>query len=382
MFGRIQALGRKQVSHGAEGARRLEAGDYAEAETHLSRALADAEQHRSAPATQILLRLQLAEAQRKLEKFDQAKQTLEGAIVCTAREGNAAAYVECLDALAGIFDDAGDFAGAHKLLEEAGRVEATLPHPDHKNVARRTRRMGVARHKMGQDAGALLEKAVTLYGQVFGAENLETGDLLTELGVIYRGQGKHADAQRCLQRAVKIHENVCGPDSKEALRDLQLLAKSFEESGDQEAAAARYERLLKQIQFAVGCNMDEVAETQCRIARSYVRWGNHARARELLNEAAGTFGRTKGPRMAGTLETLAHVEELSGHLRSAIGELERAAAIWEAGGDQHRADLARNMAKRAELYTHLQETDEARWLRETAATLRDQSPEDLPAESH
>jgi tetratricopeptide (TPR) repeat protein len=373
MFGRIQAWGRKQVTHGAEGERYLEAGNYPEAERHLSLAVADAEEHRHAAATQILLRLQLAEAQRKLGKFEQAKQTLGAAIVCTAREGNTAAYVECLDALAGIFDDAGDFSEVQKLLEEAGRVEAALPHPDLRNMARRTRRLGVARHKTGQDASSLLEKAVTLYGQAFGAEDLETGDSLTELGLIYRGQGKHAEAQRCLRRAVTIHENSCGPDSNEAVRDLQHLAASLEESGNLDAAAAQYERLLMQIQRTVGCNLDEVAEMQCRIAGWYVRWSNYSRARELLSEAIGTFGRTKGPRMASTLETLAHVEELSGHLRSAITELGRAAKIWEAGGPQHRTELARNMDKRAELHTLLQETDEAQWLREGVAKLSGQA---------
>jgi tetratricopeptide (TPR) repeat protein len=372
MFGRIQAWGRKQVTHGAEGERYLEAGNYPEAERHLSLAVADAEEHRHAPATQILLRLQLAEAQRKLGKFDQAKQTLGAAIVCTAREGNTAAYAECLDALAGIFDDAGDFSEVQKLLEEASRVEAALPHPDLRNVARRTRRLGIARHKMGQDASSLLEKAVTLYGQAFGPEDLETGDSLTELGLIYRGQGKHAEAQRCLRRAVTIHENGCGPDSNEAVRDLQHLAGSLEESGNLDAAAAQYERLLMQIQRTVGCNLEEVAEMQCRIAGWYLRWSNYSRSRELLSEAIGTFGRTKGPRLANALETLAHVEELSGHLRSAIAELSRAATIWEVGGHQHRTELVRNMDKRAELHTRLQETNEARWLRESAAKLSGQ----------
>ena|SRR5712691_1427072 len=103
------------------------------------------------------------------------------------------------------------------------------------------------------------------------------------------------------------------------------------------------------------------------------RWSNYSRSRELLSEAIGTFGRTKGPRLASALETLAHVEELSGHLRSAIAELGRAATISEVGGHQQRTELARNMDKRAELHTLLQETDEARWLRESAAKLSGQA---------
>ena len=261
-------------------------------------------------------------------------------------------------------------------------MEAALPHPDAGNVARRTRRLGLARHKLGQDASALLEEAVTLYGQAFGAEDLETGDSLTELGAIYRGQGKHAEAQRCLRRAVKIHENGYGPDSDEALRDLQNLAESLDESGDPDAAAGQYERLLEHMQRVVGCNMDEVAEMQCKIARSHIRWGNYSRVRELLSEAIGTFSRTKGPRMADTLETLAHVEELSGHVRSAISELSKAAPIWESSGPQHKIDLARNMIKRAELHMLLQETNDAKWLRERAAELSDESPGDPSVGSH
>jgi tetratricopeptide (TPR) repeat protein len=379
IFGRFQPWGRRQTSHGAEGEGYLGAGNYAEAERYLSLAVADAEEYRVATAIQIRLRLQLAEAQRKLGKLEQAKETLSAAIVCTAREGNTTAYVECLDALAELFDATGDFSEVPRLLEEAGRLEAAQPHPDLRKVARRARRLGTVRHLLGQDASSLLERATKLHEQAFGEEHLETADSLTELGVIYRGQGKHAEAQRCLRRAVIIHERACGPDSKEAVEDHQHLAGSLEDSGNLDAAAAQYERLLTQIQRVVGCNLDELAEMQCRIAAAYTRWRNYSRARELLGEAIGTFARTKGPRMAGALETLAHVEELSGHLRSAISELSRAAAIWESRSDEYTTELERNMRKRAELHTFLNETADAQWLRDRAAELVSQPP--LPSDA-
>jgi len=88
MLERFHAWGRKHVSHGAEGEGCLEAGNYLEAEKHLSLAIADADAHRRPAATQIVLRLQLAEAQSKLGKLDEAKQTLGAATVFTTRAGN------------------------------------------------------------------------------------------------------------------------------------------------------------------------------------------------------------------------------------------------------------------------------------------------------
>jgi tetratricopeptide (TPR) repeat protein len=171
-----------------------------------------------------------------------------------------------------------------------------------------------------------------------------------------------------LRRSLRIHENVAGRTSREALEDLYHLAGSLEESGDIDAAAALYERALLNKELVVGGALDELAEMQFGVATIYIGWANYARARELLSEAVGIFKAKKGPRLAVTHETLAHVEECSGRYLEAIAQLALAGKVWEACGDR-QTELAENLEHRAELLDMIRKRGEAAWLRERAAEL-------------
>src|SRR5262249_44731000 len=162
---------------------------------------------------------------------------------------------------------------------------------------------------------------------VCGEDHLDTANLFSELGVIYRAQGLHADAQRCLSRALRIHDSALGHTAGPTLRDLHNLAGSYEDAGDIDNAAALYERVLLEKEMVAGGDLDEFAEMQFGLAEMYIGWSNYARARELLSEAIGIFKAQKGPRLALTYETLAYVEECCGRYPEAIAELARAAKI-------------------------------------------------------
>jgi tetratricopeptide (TPR) repeat protein len=140
-----------------------------------------------------------------------------------------------------------------------------------------------------------------------------------------------------------IHEREFGLDSPEATRDLDNLAGSYEESGDIEAAAALYERVLELMDRIVGSDQEDLAEMQFSVAKLYIEWGNFSRARELLSMCIGTFQRKKGARLAVAYETAAPIEESSGRYPDALAELARAAKIWESCGPERAAELATNM---------------------------------------
>jgi tetratricopeptide (TPR) repeat protein len=323
----------------------------------------------------------LAEAQRKQastgdRNHDQAKlvdaeRTVRAAIFQAAQASDSTGYILCLDALAEIFADQDNFPAVEKVMQEAIRIEAGLTHPDPLRMARRVHRLGIARHRNGRSEDALpaLEKARTLHEQIYGDEHLETGHVLTELGIIYRAEGMHGKAQECLRQALRIHENACGAESPEAIKDLHHLAGSLEDSGDIEGAAQQYERALLLKQQVVGGDLDELAEMQFGVAGLYINWGNYSRARELLAEAIGTFKRSKGPRLAVAYETVAQVEECSGRYHDAVNVLALAAKVWESCGPSWAGELADNMEHRAQLLEQLRKKGEAVWLRERKAEL-------------
>jgi predicted DNA-binding protein YlxM (UPF0122 family) len=87
-------------------------------------------------------------------------------------------------------------------------------------------------------------------------------------------------------------------------------------------------------------------------------------------EACGTFKRTRGARLAATYETLAEIEENTGHYREAIRELSQAGKVWESVQSEHAVELIRNMEHRAELFDQLHQEREAVFLREKVTALK------------
>jgi tetratricopeptide (TPR) repeat protein len=295
-----------------EGERHLAAGNYSEAEKHLTTAVALAVERRAAPGKRVALRLQLAEAQRELGNFDHAEASVRTALDEAARDKQWRAVA--LDALAEIQLARGNFADAEKTIAQTAGFPS-----DPASTARRTLKLARAQYQGGDRSKGLngYAQAVELHEKAFGAEHVETGHLLAELGTLGRALGNHAEAQTNLRRALKIHEACFGADSREAAEDLSQLAASLEESGDLEGAMAQYERALRLNERRVGANMEEVAEMQARVAKMYIQWGEIGKARQLMAQAIPALVNRPGPRRATALEILAELEEASGNLDEA-----------------------------------------------------------------
>ena len=357
-------------SNRAAGLRLLKDQLFDKAEEHLKLAVAEADGGGASIPKRVTLRLELAEAQQKQNRLTEAEQTLRQGIHLAAGKHDANGYLSCLDSLAQVFAAQQNFSAVETVLQEGLRLESAMPHPDPLRMARRVHRLGITRYQSGacQDAIPALEKGLELHEQAYGPDHEETARVLSELGAIYRAQGRHPDAQRCLRRSLRYYQGHEGPASDSAMQDLQQLAGSLEESGDISGAAGEYERLLKMKQRDLAGTPDQLAELQFSIAGLYLRWGNFPRGRALLAASIAIFKRSGGPRLAVAYETLAQVEEHSGHFHDALRELDRAGKVWEKCPER-TAELAANLEYRAELMDQLRNKREAAWLREQAARL-------------
>src|SRR6185436_19832530 len=111
------------------GERLFEQGDYAGAELHLVKAIVEDERRKQSPDKRILVRIELAEAQRKQyrpgpgpglpEKLTEAEETIRSAMDLAKRTGERALTLQCLDALATILGDQGDLARVEEVAREA-----------------------------------------------------------------------------------------------------------------------------------------------------------------------------------------------------------------------------------------------------------------------
>lgn len=361
-----------------EGERLFEESDYAGAELHLAQAIVNSEHRQELPNQRISLRLELGEAQRRqfladgnLLKLAAAEETVRSAYDLASRTNERELLMECLDTLGAIESDRGNLDEAARLLEEAGALEAKLKHSEPMLMARRQHRLGLLRKRQGrmQEAADLLAAAAAIHERVLGENHVSTAHRLSDLGALYHAMENHGEAQRCLRRSIRVHERQGGLESPEAVADLKMLTDSLEASGDIDAAAAQFERVLNLRLRTVGMDMDTVAEAQFELALRYRGWRRYSRARELLMEVVGTFKRTGGARLAAGYEALAQLEEDTGHYHEALRELARAGKVWESVKAQHAAELIRNLEHRVFLFDLLRQHKEAAYLREQAAAL-------------
>lgn len=372
----------------AEGERLLNAKKFAQAETHLIRAVAEATAKKQSAIKRIHLILLLAEAQRgqvvldvdeaDLSKLTAAENSIRNAIQVAAYAKERELYIQCLDLLAEIFAQQGRYDAVERAVQEAIKLEA-FSRGDRLRAARRVVRLGVARHRLGklQDAIPVLEKAVLLHQNALGEDHPETADQLTELGAAYRADARHEEAQECLQQAMEVYKGAGLGDSANAIQALHHLAGSLEDCGDLEAAAAQYEKALTYKQRNIGCDLDDIAELQYGLGNLHISWKNYGRARELLYEALGNFKRRGGIRQAVTHETLAYVDECSGRYNDAVRELAAAGKIWEKMRPERTRELMRNIERRAELLEQLRKKGEASNLLETLQVLHSEFENEL-----
>lgn len=291
-----------------EGQRQLACRNWAEAEKHLSFALAE-RRHSNHQCCELLLNLETA--QRRQAKFTEAEQSLQAAMAVAS---NRSLRARVQDALLDLHLEQARYPEAEQSIAQILQAEQADARPDGVRVARCYQKLGAVRLKTGQEREATeaFRWAAEQSERVFGAGHAETAECLGNLGTLLRREGNHAEAQTCLRRALDIHREAAGLDSREATQGLYQLAASLEESGDLDGAAGEFERLLALRARLVGVNPLENAETQVRLAGLYLKAQRTGPAKELLNHAISVLERNGGQPLARALEMLASVEEQSG----------------------------------------------------------------------
>jgi tetratricopeptide (TPR) repeat protein len=368
--------------HRSEASRYLKSGNLADAERHLALAVREADQRGISAEQRVAPRLELASLQRRLAvppgvedgsaqldlaKLRDAENTLREAIIICTQASDAKLYLRSLDALAEIFCVVEDYPALEEVVRDAIRLGASITNEEPQRMEQRLEWLATAQDRNGcfPDALNTFEHAIALRERRYGAGHLKTGNLLAEVGRICRARGVHTQALAYLKRALRIHEAECGADSAEALADIHELARSLEDTGDLDGAAAHYELALE-LKLRKLPNLDEVAEMQYSLACLHVGWGQYSRARGLLTECIESFQLSGGPRLAVAYESLAHVEEREGRVPFALHELEKATEVWENCDPPQLEELARNLELRAELSEHLRLRLEANDLRKQA----------------
>ena len=75
----------------------------------------------------------------------------------------------------------------------------------------------------------MYKRALAIYEKTFGAEHPEVATSLSNLGELYRLQGRYTEAEPMAKRALDLREKALGPDHPQvgiSLNNLALLYQS------------------------------------------------------------------------------------------------------------------------------------------------------------
>lgn len=207
-----------------------------------------------------------------------------------------------------------------------------------------------------------------------GAVSLPLAADLCRLGVMYREQGRQADALRCFEESLALRQQVLGDEHADTRRSRIHLAALLQECGKLPEASFLHELLAEDCQRLLGADHPDTLAARQALAATLAALGEYERALALHDRLIDDCERLSGPASALTLGSLAGLAAtLAGR-----GELSRARMVYERVlegrerllGAEH-ADTVACARQLAQLLYELGDLDHARKLQEGVVAARD-----------
>lgn len=211
---------------------------------------------------------------------------------------------------------------------------------------------------------ALYAQAQPILERFRGAGHIEFASLYAHLGDALSQDGKYAEAEAALDKAIAIYEVTVGPNHHWTLRARthRAYAVSNQEGRAAEAEAA-YAKLLEELTRIVGPEHEDVGWVLRNIGELYVDTGRWSEALSFLTRALEIYERTRGrdhPFVVWPLRLIGVVQLGMGRFEDAVRSWERALRVSESRSEDAmslREDLA-------DLYERVGRSHDAAALRE------------------
>ncbi|HEU5376344.1 MAG TPA: FxSxx-COOH system tetratricopeptide repeat protein, partial [Ktedonobacteraceae bacterium] len=185
------------------------------------------------------------------------------------------------------------------------------------------------------------------------AESLMFASLADKVARYLRERAWYTEAQPLTQHALRIREQVLGPEHPQVADSLITLANLCWQQGEYEKAEPLYQRALRIREQALGADHPEVANSLNNLALLYHRQGKYLEAEQLSQRALHIQEQVLGPehpQVAFSMNTLAILFYEQGKYAEAERLYQRALRIQEhvLGPDHH--DVAQVLNNLAELF--------------------------------
>ena len=144
------------------------------------------------------------------------------------------------------------------------------------------------------EAEPLLRRALKILESAFGPERSQVAVGANHLGHVQQARGQLAEAEALYARSLAINEKEFGPVHPRIAYDLASLAGIHSARGERAQAEALYRRALAMLEKTLGPNHADVALILARLAQLLRDSGRETEAAKL--DARATTIRTKQPK--------------------------------------------------------------------------------------
>ena len=136
-----------------------------------------------------------------------------------------------------------------------------------------------------ESAREILERALKIDEQVYGPDHPDVARDVNSLGGVLQDQGEFQEARKCYERALKIDEQVYGPDHPDVARDVNSLGSVLQALGEFQEARKYFERALKIDEQVYGPDHPEVAVDVNNLGSVLQDLGDFQEARKCYERA-------------------------------------------------------------------------------------------------
>jgi tetratricopeptide (TPR) repeat protein len=230
-------------------------------------------------------------------------------------------------------------------------------------------------HARNSEAERLLQRAKSIQEQISPPELQEFASILNDLANLYRDQDRYIEAEPLYQRALEIREQVLGPEDLETATTISNLANLYRDRDQYEKAEQLYLRALAIREQVLGPKHQEIAYILNNLALLYNLQARYKEMEPLLQRALSIEELTlppQHPRTAITLDNLATLYREQGRYTEAEPLYQRVLAIEKVVFPAEHPRTAITLTNLATLYREQGHYVEAEPLYQQALTIRKQ----------
>ncbi len=296
----------------------MAAGQYAQAEPHLKRALEIHENHLGPghPDTAGAYN-NLAELYLEVGRFDEAEPRYKKALaICKEHFGpNHLKTAIVLNNIAALYQKMGRFDEAEPLYERVLAIRKEILGLNHPDTAMTFNNLGSLCQEMGRfdEAESLYEQALLIRKHCLGPDHPDTAMTLNNLGSLCQEMGRFDEAESLYEQALLIRKHCLGPDHPDTAMTLNNLGSLCQEMGRFDEAESLYEQALLIRKHRLGPDHPDTAMTLNNLGSLHQKMGRFDKAKSLYEQALAICKKTLGPDHPNTRRVQSNLERLQRH---------------------------------------------------------------------